>query len=380
MEPRRKKILYLITKSNWGGAQRYVYDLATTLDKTKFEAVVALGGDGVLKEQLEHARIRTISIDSLQRDVSIKKEIAFAQELQKIIKSEEPDVLHVNSSKAGAVGTLIGRLTKVPLIIFTAHGWAFNEGRPALQKLVFKCIHWLTVKLSHKTIAVSQAIVSQLQWFGITQKFIVIHPGRTIGPMYGKIEAREKLANIHPILREHLQKPWCITIAELHPIKRIDIIIRAFHKLKNKKVISVIIGDGQLREELEKQIVIHSLENRVLLVGSVTEAARFLKAADLFVLTSDSESYGYVIHEAGLAKVPVIATRVGGIPEIVTSATEGTLIPPHDSDTLAEVIDSTLTDKTEAKEKAENLYESLLSRTKEKMTLATAAVYELAIK
>lgn len=123
----REKILFLITKSNWGGAQRYVYDLAVTLDKEQFEPIVVLGGDGVLKNMLEHAHIRTISIKTLQRDVSIKKEFAFANELRKIIKEEKPSVLHVNSSKAGGVGALIGRLTGVPRIIFTAHGWAFNE-------------------------------------------------------------------------------------------------------------------------------------------------------------------------------------------------------------------------------------------------------------
>ena len=126
----RKKVLFLITKSNWGGAQRYVYDLVTTLDKSQFDVVVALGGNGILVEMLNHAGIRTIIIQSLARNISIKNELSFARELWNILRIEKPDVFHVNSSKAGGVGTFLGRLSRVPRIIFTAHGWAFNEDRP----------------------------------------------------------------------------------------------------------------------------------------------------------------------------------------------------------------------------------------------------------
>jgi len=153
----RKKVLFLITKSNWGGAQRYVYDLATHLDQTKFEPVVALGGDGELVTLLDHAGVRVIRINSLTRDISLKKEKEFASELYKIIRIEKPDILHVNSSKAGGVGTALGRILRVPRIIFTAHGWAFNEERPWWQRMVIKFLHWVTVLLSHRTIAVSGA-------------------------------------------------------------------------------------------------------------------------------------------------------------------------------------------------------------------------------
>ena len=136
----RKKVLFLITKSNFGGAQRYVYDLATTLDAEKFEVVVALGGKGPLASLLEHAGIRTITIESLTRDISIKNELRFTFELWKIIHTERPHILHVNSSKAGAVGTLLGRVAFVPRVLFTAHGWAFNEDRPWWQKIIIKII------------------------------------------------------------------------------------------------------------------------------------------------------------------------------------------------------------------------------------------------
>jgi glycosyltransferase involved in cell wall biosynthesis len=378
-KPKRKKVLYLITKSNWGGAQRYVYDLATHLDRERFEPVVALGGRGTLSEQLTHAGIRTISITSLERDVSLKKELAFARELWSILRAERPDILHVNSSKAGGVGTLLGRLARVPRVLFTAHGWAFNEDRPWWQKLIIKTLHWLTVVFSHKTIAVSHAIVEQLQWPLAHRRMKVIHPGRTIGAMYGKSEARSRIAEHAPGLKTHLRDPWILTIAELHPIKRLDVLVEAFRSVHTSfpNVRCVITGDGQERERLAALIRTHELTDHVFLTGPITEAARFLKAADLFVLPSKSESYGYVLHEAGLAGLPVLATEVGGIPDIVIHGTSGVLVAPDDPTALSTQIIDFLGHRTTWAAYGHTLQTAMQGRSVERMADATSALYSL---
>lgn len=374
-----KKVLFLITKSNWGGAQRYVYDLATHLDKKQYEAVVAFGGDGDLATLLTHAGIRVIKVDSLTRDISLQKEWAFVKELWGILRTERPDVFHVNSSKAGGVGTLLGRLARVPKVVFTAHGWAFNEDRPTWQKLIIKCLHWLTVLLSHKTIAVSRAIVRQLDWPGARKKMAVIHPGRTIGVMYERPAARTKLSDVCPPLATHQQDTWVMTIAELHPIKRLPVLIAAMQQLRrtHPHVISVIIGHGEARERLQALIQKHHLESTVFLTGSITEAARFLKAGDIFVLPSKSESYGYVLHEAGLAELPVIATNVGGITDVVIHNQSGRLIPPDDPTALAQELTDFLTHPLRWKEFAQKHHHTMLDRSVEKMTSKTLAVYHL---
>lgn len=378
-EQTRKKVLFLITKSNWGGAQRYVYDLATTLDKTQFEAVVALGGNGILFEMLQHAGIRTIPIKSLVRDVSVKNEIEFAKELWQILGIEKPDIFHVNSSKAGAIGTLLGRLRFVPRVIFTAHGWAFNEDRAWWQKTIIKTIHWFTVICSHRTIAVSSAIVTQLQWPFTSAKMKIINPGRTIGAMYGKAEARAALAKFYPPLESFQSDRWIISIAELHPIKRLLVLLESAKTIATR-IRFIIIGEGQQRVELEKFIETNHLQDNVFLTGSITEAARFLKAADVFVLPSKSESYGYVVHEAGLAGVPIVATRVGGITDIISSETEGILIPPDDAVALTTALTQALNEKQGALERAEKLKEKLQSRSVQTMTNATTALYLLPLK
>jgi len=373
----RKKVLFLITKSNWGGAQRYVYDLATNLDREKFEPVVALGGNGILADMLENAGIRVINIESLGRNISLKKEWAFACELWQILRVESPDVFHVNSSKAGGVGTLLGRLLRAPNVIFTAHGWAFNEDRPLWQKLITKFLHWITVLLSHRTIAVSSAIVKEMNWPGALRKMKIVNPGRTIGPMYQKIEAREKIMDFFPRLLPYQSDPWLVCVAELHPIKRHHILIEAISELvKNYPTLRLIlIGDGELKSVIEKQIANADLTENIFVLGNITEAARFLKAFDMFALASKSESYGYVLHEAGLAELPVVATNVGGIPDIIINNQSGLLVPPDDISAIYEAIKKLIDNPDLAKSLANNLLEKMSARTIEKMIRVTEDLY-----
>lgn len=190
----RKKVLLLITKSNWGGAQRYVYDLATNLDPERFFVSVALGGEGTLATMLHHAGIPTTTLQTLENRASARVAWEAGRELYSLLKVEQPDVLHLNSSVAGFVGALAGRLARVPKIIFTCHGWTFNEDRPFFERLIFKTIHWLTVLLSHRTIAVSNGVLAQMSWPGAHKKMKVIHPGRSIGAMY---ERDEEIGRAH---------------------------------------------------------------------------------------------------------------------------------------------------------------------------------------
>ena len=106
---KREKILYVITKGNWGGAQRYVFDLATNLPPGEFEAVVACGEGNALPEKLVRAGIRCERISSLDRTVSFA-DIAAFREIFRLLKKERPDILHLNSSRAALLGAIAARL------------------------------------------------------------------------------------------------------------------------------------------------------------------------------------------------------------------------------------------------------------------------------
>ena len=150
----KKKVLLVITKSNWGGAQRYVYDLAVNL-RDKFEMGVAFGQEGLLAQKLRETHIAIFPIKAMQRNISITNDARSFFELLRLFKRERPDVVHLNSSKAGGVGALAARLAGVPKIIFTAHGWPFWEQRNPLSRGLIYLFSWLTALLAHHIIVVS---------------------------------------------------------------------------------------------------------------------------------------------------------------------------------------------------------------------------------
>ena len=172
------KILYGITKSNFGGAQRYVFDLALESRKAGHDVTVLCGGNGILIDKLKEEKIRTIHIGEMGRDIYIGEEIESFFKILKILKNEKPEVFHINSSKMGGIGTVAGRLAGVPRIIFTSHGWAFNEPRPRWQKVFIKFLAWLTILFSHKTICVSDKTKEQIASLPyMKNKLVVIHNG-----------------------------------------------------------------------------------------------------------------------------------------------------------------------------------------------------------
>lgn len=343
MEEKKKKILYIITKASFGGAQRYVYDLATNIPQDKFEVAVALGGEGGLKDKLIESGIRVITINNLERDISASKDLSVFFELINIIKTERPDVVHLNSSKIGGLGALATRITSSDArIIFTGHGWAFNESRSAVSKIIIGALHFITILLSHKTIAVSQATREQIDIFPfIKNKLEVIHNG------LGKIDFLDRESSRRTLLKDEVNKIWIGTISELHKNKGLDIAIKAFKEISrdNSQAIFVIIGDGEERIALEKLIRELDLTGKVFLLGRVNEASKYLKAFDIFTLTSRTEALPYVILEAGAAGLPVVATKVGGVPEIIENGVSGLLIEPKNEIEIANALSTLLLDK-----------------------------------
>jgi glycosyltransferase involved in cell wall biosynthesis len=320
----KTKVCLAITKGVWGGAQEYVYTLATSLPRDTYDVCVICGEGRTLQDKLTSAGIKIINIPSLTRDIFFVNEIKSFFTLLTIIRRESPDILHLNSSKMGLLGGLVGRLIGVKKIIFTAHGWAFNESRPWIVRKIFYYTQWLTVLLSHTTIAVSQKTkhdIRKLLW--IKDKIKVIHNGIAPIDFVSKIDAREHVRQL--VRLSHTTEIMIGTISELHPNKGLDLLIDACRNLPYNTSV-YIIGDGEEKERLQEKIEGYELEHKVFLVGRVEEARRYLKAFDIFTLTSRTEALPYTLLEAGLAECAVIATRVGGIPEIITDEKTGLLI------------------------------------------------------
>jgi glycosyltransferase involved in cell wall biosynthesis len=353
-----KRVLYVITKSNWGGAQRYVFDMATAAKDQGYTVRVVSGREGELTDRLREAGIAVSPIPSMQRDVRLASDFKVFRELLAIVHDFKPDVIHGNSSKAGALVSLAGRVAGVRRIIFTAHGWAFNEERPFWQKLLIGFIHYLTVLLSHVTICNSEATMRDIRWMPfVGRKVAVVHHGIHPFSVLPKDEARAVLA---PRLAA---RTWIGTIAELHPVKGLDALIQAVeHVIPDFPDVGlVIIGEGQERGYLEHLIKIEGMIERVVLAGHVQNAPQYLAALDIFVLPSHSESLGYALLEAGMAGLPAIGTTVGGIPEILEEGRTGLLVPPNDPPALYRAIERLLKNGELRSQLAEALHEKVMT-------------------
>lgn len=345
----RKKVLLTVTKSNSGGAQKYVFDLATALPADQFEVVVVSGGTGepgskpgALFERLASAGIRTIPITSLGRDISVVSDVMSFFELISIYRREKPEVVHLNSSKAGGIGALAARIAKVPRIVFTCHGWAFNEERPVHAILAIKFLSWLTVMLAHMTIAVSVRDLKDGQSMPFARKRVtLVHNGIYAPAFKARDLARGALATVGKLSGIEFPKNSLLfgAIGELHKNKGYEYMLRAFATARASRHFPyrlVIMGEGEEKENLKRLIRELDLETDVALLGYVQNAPTFLPAFDAFVLTSIKEGLPYVVIEAGFAGLPVVATNVGGVKEIIDDMKSGILVQTRKPDDIAQ--------------------------------------------
>ena len=338
-----KKVLIIITKATWGGAQRYVYDLATHLPRDKYEPIVAFGQAGKLSNDLVTAGIETHQLSSLGRDIVLVSDIRSFFEIRRIIHEIRPDVVHLNSSKAAALGALTARLLGVEKIIFTVHGWPFKEKRGAFANKLIRMISWFTVALSHAVIVVSKTDLDIGKTFGggVADKVQYIPIGIELLQFFTRDKAAASLAIA-------TTTPRIVTIAELTANKGLRYAIEAVAELKKRgiDVSYFIIGEGEQREALQHLGQALNIVDRVHFLEFVPDASKYLKAFDIFLLPSVKEGTPYVLIEAEIAGLPIVATNV--IDTFWTESGIVTLVPIASTSLLAQAIERAIKQPVEA--------------------------------
>ncbi len=325
-----KRILYIITKSNFGGAQKYVYELAVAAKAEGHEVMVACGGTGeagatlgLLADKLTTENITLYPIKNFMRNMSLSNDIKAFFEIWKIIKQVKPDVLHVTSSKAGGIGALAGRFSFVKKIIFTSHGLTVDEvWRPSWQRFLIYIATWITLRLSHHNIMISTETYERARNMpSLSSRVSLIKNGIAPIDFLEKGTARASLA---PYLNPNTL--WVGGIGELHPNKNWSVVIEAMTTLPPHSHL-FIIGEGEERLKLENLISELQIQKTVHLLGYL-DGAKYLKAFDIFILPSKKEGLPYVLLEAGLAGLPVIASDLPGNHDIINTGENGFLIAP----------------------------------------------------
>lgn len=376
MTLKRKKILYCITQAELGGAQQYVLTLAQHFHGTGHDVLIVAGGerDDYLFSKSAMMGIPTKYLPSLVPQISPSKDLKALGELKKIGNSFEPDIVHLNSSKISVLGSFAfkrSRRVKKTRVVYTAHGFVFNEGR-FLRKLYGRALERYTARMKDAIICVSHYDRAQALKHSVGS----IHSLHTI---HNGID----LKGTHFLPREEAQEILGLsgtvvgTIANHYATKGLEYLIKAAKRMlkDSPDVTFAVIGDGPERVHLEKAVTSHGLEERFLLLGPKTQAAGFLKAFDVFVLPSVKEGFPYALLEAMVAGIPIVATNVGGVPEIITDKKTGVLIPPRDPRALADAIALLLNDTTATQKYAQAGLEDVQQFSQERLLTQTSDLY-----
>src|SRR4030042_4101261 len=342
----KKKILFLVTRSEFGGAQRFIYTFVTSL--SGYNVIVGAGPEGDDKKglllALEEQGINVRHLKYLRRSINPLFDFLGTLEILRLIKKEKPDILFLNSTKAGAIGGLVGRLTGTKNIIYRIGGWTFNDPWPNWKKKLYILIEKYTAKFKDYIVNNASSDKKQAIELGIKPKkeLTLIHNGIDVSRLEKEFLIREKA-------RKELnlnQSDFVVgAIANFYPPKGLKYLIEAASLLSGKDIKFIIIGDGEERTLLEKVIEEKNLKNNFILKGVIPEAYRYLKAFDIFVLPSVKEGFPWTILEAMSAEVPVIATKVGAVPEVIRNNKNGILIEPENPQQISGAIEMLIDDK-----------------------------------
>ncbi|MBI4919699.1 glycosyltransferase family 4 protein [Candidatus Azambacteria bacterium] len=369
----KKKILFIITKSEMGGTQRFLCELAAHLNPEKYEIAVAAGGHGELLEKLYEKNIETIKIRNFSNAPGIKN-LAVFFEIFRLIKKTNPDILYLLSSEAGFIGSIAGGLyrfiaRKKMKIIYRIGGWAFKEPRNLFIKKIYLWAEKISAPFKDIIITNSEfdRKIAAKNKIAIPEKILTVYNGIDLNELkFIPRETARKLLfrSINPISR-----PLIGTIANLYKNKGLEYLIAAAKKIKNegRNWCFMIIGDGPEKNRLGKLIKNSELENTVFMVGAIPDAYQYLKAFDLFVLPSIKEGQPWAILEAMAAARPILATNIAGIPETIENEKSGLLVEPADSNALANAIEKIMTHPSLAQKCAKNAHLTV----KEKFDLET---------
>ena len=346
-----KKVIHVITRLDYGGSAQNTMLTVLGHDRAQFEPLVvagvpggwdAQGGQAATEEncrRLEKAAIRWMLLPSLTREVYPIKDIQALWQLIRLFRYEQPALVHTHTSKAGVLGRVAAWFTRVPVIVHTPHGHVFYGHFGPFRSWLFLQIERILSVITHRLIALTDAERQDHldRSVGKADRFAVV-PSGIDRERFGRARVQGK----------H-QPDWfgCPpdalvvgSIGWLTDIKGHEYLIEAVAKLKQDfpALHLVIVGSGDRHDALVQQAELAGLRDAVHLLGHRDDIEACLAGMDVFVLPSLNEGMGRALIEAMAAGLPVIASRVGGIPAVINHEHTGLLVSPGDAGALAEAI------------------------------------------
>jgi glycosyltransferase involved in cell wall biosynthesis len=343
------KIVRVIARLNIGGPAIHAILLTAGLNGARYQSRLVKGSEapteGDMEDLARERGIELVRIPELGREIRWADDVVAFWKIYRLLRRERPHIVHTHTAKAGLLGRLAARLAGVPAVVHTFHGHVFHGYFPPWKTRIFVLIERWLAKRTDRLLAVSDRVRADLLALGIgaPDRVLTVPLGLDLTPFFACGSRRGRL-------RAELSVPadeaLVGIIARLVPIKRHERFLRAAAELARAGVHCrfLVVGDGERRAELETLASTLGVAARVHFLGWRRDLERVYADLDVAVLCSDNEGSPVSLIEAMAAGVAVVATRVGGVPDVVDDGITGLLVAPGDVPALARAIVSLLVD------------------------------------
>jgi glycosyltransferase involved in cell wall biosynthesis len=347
-------VLRVISRLNVGGAAIQVITLSRLLDERGYETRLIRGRErareGSMDALAEQYGVTPINLPTLKRNITVSDLVALAV-LVRHIWTWQPQILHTDTAKAGALGrtaALLAGRRRPKVIVHTFHGHVLRGYFSPLVSASFRWVERLLARASTCLIAVSDEVRDDLVELGVAapEQIVVVPYGFNFSRFdVPEKQRRERREAFRASFGIPLEAPLVTLVGRLEPIKRVDRFLRVASRIDQPHGTRfLVVGDGALREQLQESREARSLGDRLVWAGLRNDMPDVYFATDVLAVTSDNEGTAVTAIEAQAAALPVVTTRVGGMPSVVKHGETGFVVGPESESLIAKSISLLLAD------------------------------------
>jgi glycosyltransferase involved in cell wall biosynthesis len=352
---RKIKVLRIIARLNIGGPAIHVVLLTAGLDRAHFESSLVSGcenpGEGSMLEYALAHGVQPTIIPQIVGEFSLgPQELKAVMQLYRVIRRQRPHVVHTHTAKAGFVGRLAARLARVPVVVHTFHGHVLQGYYSPLKTHLLRRMERALACITDRIIAVSEQVKRDLVSYGVApvDDIQVVPLGLELGPFLYGAESR---GTFRRELQLNRMEQLVGIVGRIFPIKNHRLFLEAAALVAKEEsmVRFVIVGDGMLRPEIERYAHDLGLAHRVIFTGWRRDLPHIYADLDVLAVTSHNEGTPVSAIEAMATGCPVVATRVGGLPDLIQPGETGCLVPPGNALAMAKALLGLLRDPETAR-------------------------------
>jgi len=333
------RVLHAITRLTLGGSSENTIASCVALDRAGFECTLAASfreSDAASLVDARRRGCRVVDLPALGREVAPLDDLTALAQILRLIRRERPAIVHTHTSKAGFIGRLAAVIARVPAVIHQPHGHVFYGYYSPRRTAVFTALERQAARWTDRIVTLTDRGAAEhlARGIGRAAQYVAVPSGvptaelRAAAPT--RTEARARLGL-------DLDTFVVVGLGRLVPIKGFDLLVRALPavaaQIPSTRV--VLVGDGAERGRLDALACALGVGARLDLAGEVFGVTTHLAAADVLAVPSHNEGMGRVMVEAMALRIPVVATAVGGIPDVVVDGECGRLVAPEDADAFS---------------------------------------------